>query len=68
MAGPREGIIANQRSALDERMMAAVVGSIKAAEVIIAVVDASALMCTPVWIRLAPRHTSIPSFAPPCLP
>jgi len=32
-----------QRSKLDERMMAAVVSSIKAAEVIIAVVDSSEL-------------------------
>lgn len=34
------GIMAEQRSKLDERMMAAVVSSIKAAEVIVAVVDA----------------------------
>lgn len=33
------GIMQEQRSKLDERMMAAVVSSIKAAEVIIAVVD-----------------------------
>lgn len=36
------GIMAEQRSKLDERMMAAVVSSIKAAEVIVAVVDAGA--------------------------
>ncbi len=36
------GIVRQQRNALEERMMAAVVSSIRAAEAIIAVVDAGA--------------------------
>lgn len=40
------GIMNEQRSKLDERMMAAVVSSIKAAEVIIAVVDSGEVDCS----------------------
>lgn len=51
-------MLQEQRSKLDERMMAAVVSSIKAAEVIIAVVDSGELCLRLARQRCSSQHTT----------